>query len=165
MIHTDACGPMRTASLNGNRYFIVLIDDFSRMYWVYFLKQKSEVASVFWKFKTLIENQSGCKIKVIRSDNGTEYIADKFAKFYEAVGIKHQLTAIYTLQQNGVSERKNMKIMETTRCLLFEKEMPKAFWAEVVNTVVFLQNMLPTKSLKGKTPFEAWLVLNPLFIT
>ena len=64
---------------------MVLIDDFSRMCWVYFLKKKSEVASVFWKFKTLIENQSGCKIKVIRSDNGTEYIADKFAKFCEAV--------------------------------------------------------------------------------
>ena len=148
LIHIDVCGPMRTASLNGNRYFMVLIDDFSRMCWVYFLKQKSEVASVFWKFKTWIENQSGCKIKVIRYDNGTEYTADKFAKFCEVAGIEHQLTATYTPQQNGVSERKNMTIMETARCLLFEKEMPKAFWAEAINTVVFLQNRLPTKALK-----------------
>ncbi|KAH9704543.1 hypothetical protein KPL70_011512 [Citrus sinensis] len=155
LIHTDVCGPMRTASLNGNRYFMVLIDDFSRMCWVYFLKQKSEVASVFWKFKTWIENQSGCKIKVIRSDNGTEYTTDKFAKFCEAAGIEHQLTATYTPQQNGVSERKNRTVMEMARCLLFEKEMPKMFWAEAVNTVVFLQNRLPTKALNGKTPFEA----------
>ncbi|KAL9444243.1 hypothetical protein AB3S75_017429 [Citrus x aurantiifolia] len=161
LIHTDVCGPMRTASLNGNRYFMVLIDDFSRMCWVYFLKQKSEVASVFWKFKTWIENQSGCKIKVIRSDNGTEYTANKFAKFCEAAGIEHQLTATYTPQQNGVSERKNRTIMEMARCLLFEKEMPKMFWAEAVNTAVFLQNRLPTKALKGKTPFEAWFGFKP----
>ncbi|KAH9666120.1 Integrase catalytic domain-containing protein [Citrus sinensis] len=115
LIHTDVCGPMRTASLNGNKYFMVFIDDFSRMCWVYFLKHKSEVASVFWKFKIWIENQSGCKIKVIKSDNGTEYTADKFAKFCEAAGIEHQLTATYTPQQNRVSERKNRTIMEMAR--------------------------------------------------
>ncbi|KAH9704279.1 hypothetical protein KPL70_011388 [Citrus sinensis] len=140
---------------------MVLIDDFSRMCWVYFLKQKSEVASVFWKFKTWIENQSGCKIKVIRSDNGTEYTADKFAKFCEAAGIEHQLTATYTPQQNGVSERKNRTVMEMARCLLFEKEMPKMFWADAVNTAIFLQNRLPTNALKGKTPFEAWFGFKP----
>ena len=75
---------------------------------------------------------------MIRSENETEYIADKFAKFYEATGIEHQLTATYTPQQNGISERKNRTVMEMARCLLFDKEMPKAFWVEDVNTVVFL---------------------------
>ena len=98
---------------------------------------------------------------MIRSDNETEYIADKFAKFCEVAGIEHQLTATYTPQQNGVSERKNRTIMEMARCLLFEKEMPKMFWAEDVNTAVFLQNKLPTKALKGKTPFEAWFGFKP----
>ena len=72
---------MRTSSLNGSRYFIVFIDDFSRYCWVYFMKQKSEVAAIFFKFKNWIENQSGKMIKVIRSDNGTEYTSNQFNKF------------------------------------------------------------------------------------
>ena len=102
---------------------------------------------------------------MIRSDNGTEYIVDKFAKFCEAVGIEHQLTATYTSQQNEVSKRKNKTIMEMARCMLFEKEMPKAFWVEAINTVVFLQNGLPTKALNGKHLLKLGLVLKPLFIT
>ena len=116
---------------------------------------------MFWKFKTWIENQSGYRIKVIRCDNGIKYTTDKFVKFCEVVGIEHQLTTTYTPQQNGVSERKNMIIMEIARCLLFEKEMPKICWAEAVNTTIFMLNRLPTKALKGKTPFEAWYGLKP----
>lgn len=71
LIHTDLCGPQVIPSLNGNRYFIIFIDDYTRMCWIYFMKQKSEVAEVFQKFKKWVENQSGCKIQVIRSDNGT----------------------------------------------------------------------------------------------
>lgn len=156
LIHTDVCGPQRTSSLNGSRYFIIFIDDLTRMCWIYFLKQKLEVAAVFWKFKAWVENQSDYKIKVIRSDNGTEYTSDKFNKFCEDAGIEHQLTATYTPQQNGVSERKNRTIMEMARCMLFEKNLPKKFWAEAANTSVYLLNRLPTKALKGKTPYEAW---------
>ncbi|XP_052478487.1 uncharacterized protein LOC128034012 [Gossypium raimondii] len=73
LVHTDVCGPMKTESLNGSRYFILFIDDFSRFCWIYFLKQKSEVASVFWKFKTAAGTETGYKLKTLRSDNGTEY--------------------------------------------------------------------------------------------
>ena len=127
LIHTDVCGPMRTPSLNGSKYFILFIDDFSRMCWVYFLKQKSEVADVFRRFKSLVENQADCRIKVLRSDNGTEYTSEKFGSFCEEVGIQHQLTIPYTPQQNGVSERKNCTVMEMARCLLIEKILPKNF--------------------------------------
>ena len=116
---------------------------------------------MFWKFKTWIENQSGCRVKVIRSDNGTEYTTDKFVKFCEAAGIEHQLTATYSPQQNEVGEKRNRTIMEMVRCLLFEKEMPKIFWVEPANIVVFLLNRLPTKALKGKTHFEAWYGFKP----
>ena len=127
LIHTDVCGPMRTPSLNESKYFILFIDDFSRMCWVYFLKQKSEVADVFRRFKSLVENQTDCRIKVLRSDNGTEYTLEKFGSFCEEVGIQHQLTIPYTPQQNGVSERKNRTVMEMARCLLIEKILPKNF--------------------------------------
>ena len=126
------------------------------MCWVYFLKFKTEVASVFLKFKNWIENQSGHGIRVIKSDNGTEYTSNKFAKFFHDAGIEHQYTTPYTSQQNGVSERKNRTIIEMVRYLLFEKDLPKKFWAKAVNIAVFLLNRLPTRALQNKTPYKAW---------
>nr|GLL16848.1 Retrovirus-related Pol polyprotein from transposon TNT 1-94 [Ipomoea trifida] len=99
LIHTG--GGMKNVSINDSKYFILFIDDFTRMCWVYFLKQKSEVADVFWKFKSWIE---------------------------------HQFTVIYTLQQNGVSERKNRTVIDMTQCLLFEKGMPKKFYYWIWST-------------------------------
>jgi len=95
-IHTDVAGPQKTPSLKGSLYYIIFIDDFSRMCWIFFLKFKSEVVGVFWKFKKMVENQSRCKIQSIRSDNGKEYISIEFNLFCEEAGIEHQLTAPYT---------------------------------------------------------------------
>ncbi|GKV01273.1 hypothetical protein SLEP1_g13839 [Rubroshorea leprosula] len=85
-----------------------------------------------------------------------EYTSHRFQQFLQQHGIHHQLTIPYTPQQNGVSERKNRSILNMARCLLFEKNLPKNFWAEAVYTAVHLQNRLPTKAIEGTTPFEAW---------
>jgi transposase InsO family protein len=161
LVHSDVCGPMRTSTLNGSRYFVLFIDDLTRMCWVYFLKMKSEVPAVFQKFKSLVENESDCRIKAIRTDNGTEYTSNQFDKFCEEVGIKHQLTIPYSPQQNGVCERKNRTSMEMARCLMLEKNVPKVFWAEAVNTSIYLLNWLPTKALDRPTPYEAWYGAKP----
>ena len=120
----------------------------------FFLEVQIRVAGVFWKFKKIVENQSGCKIQSIRSDNGKEYTLAEFNLVCKEAGIEHQLTAPYILEQNGVSERRNRYVMEMARCMLLEKELPKEFWAEAANTTVFLQNRLPAKFLEDKTPFE-----------
>lgn len=86
---------------------------------------------------------------MLRSDNGTEYTSDQFKNFCEVAGIEHQLTTAYTPHQNGASERKNRTIMEMSRCMLHEQELPKIFWAEAINTAVFLLNRLPTKPVNG----------------
>ncbi|GKU93148.1 hypothetical protein SLEP1_g6772 [Rubroshorea leprosula] len=161
LVHTDVCGPMKVASLGQNLYFILFIDDYTRMTWVYFMSSKAQVFSVFKKFKVLVENQSGYKIKTLRSDNGKEYTSKEFDSFCEDAGIAHQLTVPYTPQQNGVSERKNRTIMEMARCVLHEKKLPKNFWAEVVYTAIYLLNGLPTKAVQGKTPIEAWFGVKP----
>ncbi|KAK4401741.1 Retrovirus-related Pol polyprotein from transposon RE1 [Sesamum angolense] len=98
---------MRTPSHEQNRYFILFIDDYSRMTWVYFMREKSEVFKVFKKFKNLVEKQNGRSIKVLKSDRGKEYNNSEFDKFCEEEGIEHQTTVSYNPQQNGVSERKN----------------------------------------------------------
>ena len=161
LIHTDVAGPLSTPSLNGSKYYLLFIDDFSRMCWIYFMKFKSEVAGIFWRFKKNVENQSNCRIQAIRSDNGREYTSTEFNLYCEEAGIEHQLTAPYTPEQNGVSERRNRYIMEMARCMLHEKNLPKVFWAEAANTAVFLQNRLPTKLLAEKTPFEVWYNYKP----
>ena len=112
LIHTNVAGPHKTSSLNGSKYYIVFINDYTRMCWIYFLRFKSAVAGVFFKFKNWIENQSGFRIQVLRSYNDKEYTLNEFDKFCEEVGIEHQLTTPYTPKQNGVSERKNRTIME-----------------------------------------------------
>ncbi|KAL4379405.1 hypothetical protein GQ457_02G040510 [Hibiscus cannabinus] len=161
LVHTNICGPHITLSLGGNKYFILFIDDFTRMKWGYFMKEKSEVFKVFKKFKALAEVQSGCKLQKLRSDRGKEYTSTEFDFFCEDEGIEHQLTVGYTPQQNGVSERKNRTVMEMARCMLMEKNLPKKFWAEAVRTTVYLLNRLLTKAVQDKTPVEAWFGRKP----
>jgi hypothetical protein len=161
LIHTDVAGPLSTPSIKGSRYYILFIDDFTRMCWIFFMKYKSEVAGIFWQFKKNVENKSSCRIQAIRSDNGKEYTSSEFNLYCEEAGIEHQFTALYTPKQNGVSKRRNQYIMEMVRCMLHEKNLPKMFWAETANTTVFLQNRLPTKLLEEKTPFEVWYNYKP----
>jgi transposase InsO family protein len=84
--------------LEGNRYFITFIDDFSKKLWVYFLKEKSAAFIVFKNFKALVENQSGHKLVTLRSDRGSEYTSKEFDKYCMEQGIKHQFTAAYPPQ-------------------------------------------------------------------
>ena len=113
--------------------------------------------SVFKSFKKMVETQSGQNVKVLRTDNGGEYISKELNVFCQEAGIVHQLIAPYSPQQNGVFERKNRTVMEMARCMLFEKKL-KLLWVEAVNTSVYLLNRLPTKSFQSKTPIEHGLV-------
>ncbi|RDX82750.1 hypothetical protein CR513_36418, partial [Mucuna pruriens] len=104
----------------------------------------------------MVENQSGCNIQVLRSENGKEYTSGEFNSFCKDVGIEHHLSVSYTLQQNGDSERRNRYILEMARCLLHEKNLRKQLWAEAANKQFFFR----TCFLKNQTPFEAWYATN-----
>jgi len=147
---------MESESHGGNRYFLTFIDDYSRRTWVYFLKHKFEVFEVFKSFKAYVEKQSGCCLKVLRTDRRTEYTSNEFSDFCKHHGIKHQLTSIYTPQQNGLSERKNRILVEMARSMLKGKNLPKILWAEAVSCVAYILNRCPTKSVHDMTPEEAW---------
>ncbi|KAG8479389.1 hypothetical protein CXB51_029761 [Gossypium anomalum] len=99
-----------TESLNGSRYFILFIDDSSRYCWIYLLKNKSEVVQAFLKFKTVAETEIGCKLKFIRSDNGTQYISAQFQDICARAGIKHQAEAVNTAVY--VQNRLPTKVLE-----------------------------------------------------
>ncbi|CAL9026957.1 unnamed protein product, partial [Prunus brigantina] len=96
LVHTDLCGPMQNESIGGNRYFITFIDDFSRMCWVYFLRNKSDTFNVFKKFKAFVELQSGFSLKKLRSDRGGEYTSHEFQEFCANMGMERQLTIAHS---------------------------------------------------------------------
>ncbi|TXG63371.1 hypothetical protein EZV62_010365 [Acer yangbiense] len=113
------------------------------------IKMLAQTFDVFKKFKSMVEMESGWKLKVLRSDNGREYTSNSFNAFCEDMGIKHQLTVPYTPQQNRVLERKIRTVMEMARSLIAEKKLPKSFWAEVVHTSVYILNRLATKAVQA----------------
>ncbi|KAE8684024.1 hypothetical protein F3Y22_tig00111160pilonHSYRG00030 [Hibiscus syriacus] len=155
-VHSDVWGPSTTSSLGGSRYYVTFIDDFSRKVWVYFLKQKSEVFEKFKLWKAEVENQTGRKIKCLRSNNGTEYTDSQFLQFYKEHGIQRHFTVRKTPQQNGVAERMNRSLNERARCLRLNAGLPKHFWAEAVNMACYLINRSPRASLAGKVAEEVW---------
>ncbi|KAG8472893.1 hypothetical protein CXB51_034862 [Gossypium anomalum] len=121
LVHTDVCGPMKTESLNGSRYFILFIDDSTRYCWIYFLKSKTEVVQAFLKFKTVAETETGCKLRSIRSDNRIEYISAQFQDICARAGIKHQLTNVYTPQQNGFGFKPSLAHLRIFGCLCYSQ--------------------------------------------
>lgn len=161
IVHADVCGPMESVSLGGSRYFVIFIDDYSRMTYIYFMKNKNEVFQHFKDYKVKVENLLERKIKILRTDNGGEFCNSQFDGFLGNCGIIHQKTNAYTPEQNGLSERMNRTIVEKARCLLFEAVLDKKFWAEATNTAVYLQNRTISSGLNDKTPYELWTNMKP----
>ena len=115
---------MSSNSLSGYVYYVSFIDDFSRKTWIYFMKNKDEVFNKFKDFNSLIENHTENKIKTFRSDNGIEFTSNEFKDLCKELRIKRELSTPYNPQQNGVTERKNRTIMEATREMLHDQDLP-----------------------------------------
>lgn len=156
LVHTDLCGPTKTASLNGERYFMLFIDDYSRMVWVTFLKHKSEAFERFKIFRKMVERETNLKLKCLRLDRGGEFTSQEFIEYCEKHGIKRQYSTTRTPQQNGVVERKNRTVKEMARTMLNEAKLPNKFWKEVVHTVVYILNRAQIRVRTAYTPYELW---------
>ncbi|PKU59058.1 Retrovirus-related Pol polyprotein from transposon TNT 1-94 [Dendrobium catenatum] len=154
LLHSDVWGPSPIASNQEFRYYVSFVDDYSQFTWLFPLKNKSEVFETFVKLKQLIENQFNSKIKILRTDGGAEYINNMFRKFLETNGIEHQRSCPYTPEQNGVAERKHRHIIEIARTLLHQASLSAKLWTDVVLTVVYLINRLPSTNTKSVSPFQ-----------
>ena len=138
LVHTNLCGPARVQTLQGERYFMLFIDDYTRIIWVTFLKTKSEAFDKFKLFNAKVENESGHKIKCLRSDNGGEFVLTEFKNFCEQNGIKRKYYTSNTPQQNGISETKNRIVQEATRTMLLEAKQAETFWREALAAAVYI---------------------------
>lgn len=162
LVHSDVCGPMNVDSFGGSKFFLTFIDDYSHKSFVFMIKQKSEVFEKFKEFKSLAETQTGRKIKILRTDGGSEYIGKEFIKLFKRSGIMHQTTTAYTPQQNGVAERLNRTLAEKARCMLIDANLSVKFWAEAINTAAYIINRIPCRSTaENKTPEELWSGIRP----
>ena len=112
----------------------MIVDDYSRYTWVFFLQDKTEVAAYFKKFAKRAQNEFEVKLKKIRSDNRKEFDNTNIEEYCDEVGIKHEVSATYTPQQNGIVERKNRTLITLARTMLDEYNTPERFWAEAINT-------------------------------
>ena len=148
---------MWKTSLSGTEYFLTFTDEHTRyMYaWVYILKQGSEVFSKFCEWKAMVEKAYGKCIKTLRTDNGGEFTSGEFEEFLSKDGVQNELMISNCPQQNGVAERLKRTLMGMVLCMLSWSGLPQRFWAEALNTAVYLCNHYPTKSVSGMTPYQA----------
>jgi transposase InsO family protein len=154
MLHMGLFGPVAYISIGGNKYGLVIIDDYSHFTWVFFLQDKSESQKVLKKFLRRAQNEFDAKVKKIRSDNGTEFKNTQVEDFLDEEGIKHEFLAPYTPQQNGVAERKNHTLIEMARIMIDEYKTSDRFWVEAINTMCHATNHLYLHKLLKKTSYE-----------
>ncbi|GJT19109.1 retrovirus-related pol polyprotein from transposon TNT 1-94 [Tanacetum coccineum] len=161
LLHMDLCGPMRVALVIGKKYILVIVDDFSRFTWVYFLRSKDETLEIIKKFIAKAQLNYKAKVCKIQTDNGTKFKNATLKAYYEKLGIMKQFSIARTPQQNGVVERRNCTLVEAARTMLIFLRLPEFLWAEAVATTCFTQNRSIINTRHNKTPYDLLRIRKP----
>ncbi|MBW0538093.1 hypothetical protein O181_077808 [Austropuccinia psidii MF-1] len=146
-LHLDLCGPITPPLESGAKFFLQIVDSFSCYVWVFFLQTKSEAKEKIKNLILKIQKTPASTVSNIVSDNGTEFKNLDLLSFFQKEGISHLVTSPYTPQQNPIAERGNRTTVNKARCLLKESGLPLSYWAEAVNTAVYLENLTPNSSI------------------
>ncbi|KAH7845799.1 hypothetical protein Vadar_006185 [Vaccinium darrowii] len=152
LVHSDIWGPMHVPNIFGFQYYVIFVDDFSRVTYLYLMKMRSELSSIFKSFYMEIKTQFDTCICIFRSNNAREYFKNTLSQFFDDHGIIHQSSCARTPQQNGVAERKIRHLSEVMRAMLFQMQVPKSYWSDAVLTVCYLINRMPSSVLRGSGP-------------
>nr|GEX92303.1 putative ribonuclease H-like domain-containing protein [Tanacetum cinerariifolium] len=164
LLHMDLFGLTFIKSIIKKMYCIVVTDDYSRFTWVFFLAIKDESSGILKSFITGIENLVDHKVKVIRCDNGTEFKNKEMNQFYKIKGILRQFSVARTRQQNEVTKRRNMTLIEAARTMLADSKLPTNFWVEAINIACYVQNGVLVVKPHNKTPYELFHGRTPTLI-
>ncbi|GFU96699.1 retrovirus-related Pol polyprotein from transposon TNT 1-94 [Trichonephila clavipes] len=151
----DLCGPMPTESQGGNKYFLSIIDDYSRKVTVFPIRNKSDVFHTFIRFQKRAERFLSKKVIAVRTDGGLEFCNKDMDNFLTELGIKHEVTNSYTPEMNGVAERFNLTALDGIKTLLKSSEVPHKFWGEALLCFTYAWNRICHKD-SNKTPFEKY---------
>ena len=150
----DLAGPMETTSFNGKKYFLIIVDDYSRAVWVEPLTLKSETISKIKDYSQQFETGYGAKICGIMANNGTEFVNSEMNRYLRDKGITLYTSVPYTHEQNGMVERAIHTITEGARAMMYASKLPKNLWSVAVKTMAYLRNRSPTWANNGIMPFE-----------
>ncbi|GJV65894.1 retrovirus-related pol polyprotein from transposon TNT 1-94 [Tanacetum coccineum] len=164
LLHMDLCGPMRVASINGKKYILVIVDDYSRYTWTLFLRSKDETPEVLKDFLTMIQRNLQAPVISVRTDRGTEFLNKTLNAFFKEEGIEHQTSTPRTPEQNGVVERRNRTLVEAARTMLSASKLPLFFWAEAIATACYTQNrsiIIPTHEKMATIISHSLMTENP----
>jgi len=146
--------------MHGHKYFLTILDDFSRYTWSILLKSKAEVQSKVEHFINFVETQFELKVKSICSYNGPEF---HLTSLLASKGILHQTSCVETPKKNGRVERKHQHILNVARALMFQSHFPTHFWSYAIKHVVYLINRVPSPIIGNKTLFELLFKQPPNF--
>ena len=160
-IHSDVCGPINVESPSGSKYFVLFKDENTSFRKVYFLRHKSDIFQFFKTFKAFVEIQTGNKIKVLRTDNGKEYISKDFTDFLLAAGIVYEFSSAYIHEQNGRAKRDVRTLVKSAQTMLVNKSVNKQLWTEAINTACYLLNRVLSNQKNSLTPFEKFFNKKP----
>jgi len=157
LVYSELGGPMSQPSRGGALYFGTFTDNFFRWTDVVFLQKKSDLLSEEKKWLTKIKLHTGTKIKILRSDNGGEYLSSAFKALHDENGTTHQTTVPDTPQQSGVAERRNRVFVEMASTIMRHKDVDQDLWADAIKTAVHINNRVTSRArIAGKTSSELW---------
>lgn len=154
LVHIDTWGPYKICTKHKYRYFLTLVDDHSRMTWLYLLERKSDYSVTFQAFHKYVVNHFECTIKTIRSDNAPEFSDVTSKKFMADNGILHQTSCAHRPQQNARAERKHRHVLEVARALKFQSCLPKSYWGDCVLAAAYIINRTPSSVLQYASPYQ-----------
>nr|GEX50077.1 ribonuclease H-like domain-containing protein [Tanacetum cinerariifolium] len=146
LLHMNLCGPMRVASINGKRYVLVIVDDYSRYTWTHFLRSKDKTPKVLIDFLMLVQRGLHAQVRIVRTDKDMEFLNKTLHAYFASEGINHQTSVARTPKQDGVVERQNRTLVEAARTMLSAAKVPLFFWAKEIATTCFTQNRYSTQS-------------------
>nr|GEY79342.1 hypothetical protein [Tanacetum cinerariifolium] len=150
----DLCGPMRVASINGKRYVLVIVDDYSRYTWTHFLRSKDETPEVLIDFLRLVQRGLQAQVRVVQIDKGMEFLNQTLNAYFATEGIQHQMFVARTPEQNGIVKRRNRTLVEAARTMLSTAKVPLFFSTEAIATACFTQNRSLVIPHHEKTPYH-----------
>nr|GEW79229.1 copia protein [Tanacetum cinerariifolium] len=145
---------MCVESVNGKKYILVIVDDYSRFTWVKFLRSKDEAPDFIIKFLKMIQVRLKVLVRRIQTDNGTEFVNQTLREYYEEVGISHETSVARSPQQNGVVKRRNRTLIKAASTMLIYAQALLFLWAKAVATACYTQNRSIIRLRHGKTPYE-----------
>ena len=137
LLHINLFGPTQILSIGGKKYDFVIVDDYSRYTWIYFLAHKHESFKVFEIFCMKVQIRKCFCISSIKSDHGIEFENVEFKSFCERNCIFHNVSSPRTPKKR-IIERKNRIMQKMTRTMLGKNSLPKHFWEELLNTTCYV---------------------------